>query len=222
MRKVFLITVILFAVIHAAFAQNSSSGVIKELTGVVELKTSGSDVFVAAKNGDVISQNTIVSTSFKSTAIIATGSSLITVRPLTRLSLAEIQSSSGTEKLDVSLQTGRVRVDVKPPAGTRANVTIQSPSATASVRGTSFEFDTVNMSVTEGTVAFKGAFGPAAMVKAGETNYIGTNGTPADSTAVTAASLLPQVPAGVSAYDGTRTKSNYSPTTGELIINIEF
>jgi hypothetical protein len=174
MKKALAFLLMLSAIAYGISAQATSSkdGVIKELTGQVELKAAGKTAFTAARAGDKIAQDTIISTGFKSTAVVVVGSSTITVRPLTRLSLAEIQSSAGTETLNVSLQTGRVRVDVKPPAGTKANTTVQGPSATASVRGTSFEFDTVKLSVNEGTVAFSGTSGPAAMVKAGETNSV--------------------------------------------------
>jgi len=133
------------------FAQN---GVIKELSGTVELKPAGTSDFIPAKAGDPVAKDTIVSTGFKSSALIQMGSSLITARPLTRLSLAELSSSGGTEVINVSLQTGRVRVDVDPPAGTRTSMAVRGPSATASVRGTSFEFDTYSLNVLKGKVAF--------------------------------------------------------------------
>jgi hypothetical protein len=179
MKKALVVMVLMFAVLYGISAQ---TGVIRELTGEVELKAAGRSAFSVARTGDKIAQDTIISTGFKSTAVIVVGSSVITVRPLTRLSLAEIQSSSGTETLNVNLQTGRVRVDVKPPAGTKANTTVQGPSATASVRGTSFEFDTVNISVREGIVAFGGTSGPPMMVNAGETNSVEENETPVNFT----------------------------------------
>jgi hypothetical protein len=175
MKKALAFVVVLGAVVYGISAQTASPagvGVIQELTGQVELKAAGKSTFIAGKIGDKIAQDTIISTGFKSSAVIAVGSSVITVQPLTRLSLAEIQSSGGTENLNVNLQTGRIRVDVKPPAGTKANTSVQGPSATASVRGTSFEFDTVRLSVREGTVAFSGASGPAEMVSAGNTSSI--------------------------------------------------
>jgi hypothetical protein len=180
MKKALVFMVLLLAIVYGISAQ---AGTIRELTGQVELKAAGKSDFAVARTGDKVAQDTIVSTGFKSTAVIEVGSSVITVRPLTRLSLAEIQSSAGTDTLNVSLQTGRVRVDVKPPAGTKANTTVQGPSATASVRGTSFDFDTVNLSVNEGKVAFKGASGPAAMVNAGETSSAEENEASVDFTA---------------------------------------
>jgi hypothetical protein len=47
---------------------------------------------------------------------------------------------------------------------------VQSPTATASVRGTVFEFDTVNLKVEEGTVSFSGVDRPAVYVTAGQSS----------------------------------------------------
>ena len=221
MRKIFLVVLLLTVAVCAVFAQGTSSpagaGVIRELTGDVQLKFAGSDSFVAARAGSEVAQNTIVSTGFKSTAIVAVGGTVITVKPLTRLSLAEIQSASNTETLNVSLQTGRVRVDVNPPAGMKASTTVQSPSATASVRGTSFEFDTLNLTVNEGKVVYSGNIGPAAMVSAGGASYIQTNGAPADPVAAKTESLLPPSPAGAPASGG-----QYTPSFGDVGISVTY
>ena len=194
MKKIFMF---MLTVVFAAgvFAQN---GVIRDLTGDVELKPIGASAFTAASVGDEINMNTIISTGFRSTAVVAIGSSVITVRPLTRLSLAEIQSADNTENVNVNLQAGRVRVDVSPPAGTRTNFTVQSPSATASVRGTSFEFDTINLNVHEGKVIFGGNTGPSEIVNGGFFTLVGADGTAINPVEVTSSSTMPSMPVGSS------------------------
>jgi hypothetical protein len=204
MRNIILVVLLLIEAV-CVFAQGTSSpagvGVIREMSGDVQLKFAGSDNFVAARAGSEIAQNTVISTGFKSTAIVVVGGTVITVKPLTRLTLAEIQSTSGTETLSVNLQAGRVRVDVNPPAGMKASTTVQSPSATASVRGTSFELDTLNLSVNEGTVAYSGSFGPTAMVTAGAASYIQINGAPAEPVGTMTESLVPSPPVGTPAIE---------------------
>jgi len=167
--------VAMFGFLPRVFAQTA---VIKELTGTVELKLAGAADFIPANAGVEVAQNTIISTGFKSTALVQTGSAVITVRPLTRLTLTEIQASQGTENLNLSLQAGRVRIDVNPPAGSKASLNIESPSATASVRGTSFEFDTRNLRVHSGTVTFMGKWGYEVSVKEGRTSVAAASGTP--------------------------------------------
>jgi hypothetical protein len=218
MKKVFLVVFVLTVAVYGMFAQ---TGTIREVSGEVELKVAGSDTFVAAKAGDVVALNTIVSTGFRSTAIIEIGSSVITVRALTRLSLAEIQRSQGTETINVDLQAGRVRVDVNPPAGTRSDFTVQSPSATASVRGTSFDFDTLNLSVKEGTVSYSGTAGaPPTMVSAGAASFV-TNGLPANPVSVMADDLLPPLPVGTPGSD-TQTQPSPPPSGGDLNVSFEY
>jgi hypothetical protein len=175
------------------FAQ---TGVIKDMTGTVELKRAGQADFVPAKAGDTIEKDTVVSTGFKSIALVSVGNTVLTVRALTVLPLAEISASAGTETLNVSLQTGRVRADVNPPAGTKASITVHSPSATASVRGTSFEFDTQSLRVLEGTVAFSGNRGAVMSVGAGFTSEVGDKGRAADPIEKYIEKLLPPPVAG--------------------------
>ena len=196
------------------FAQNA---VIERVTGTVEIKQPGEKSFKTANSGDKLFKETVVSTGFKSFAIITIGSTTITARPLTHLSLTEMQSLAETETLNVNLQAGRVRVDVKPPAGTKVATTVNSPTATASVRGTSFEFDTDNLYVSEGTVSFSGNRGQNIYVSAGGSSRVEASGvarTPRDDRI---ANLLPPSPAGTSAGDS----SVPSPVASGVNFSIE-
>ena len=216
--KRFLITVLLITMAAAGvFSQN---GTIRELTGEVELKHAGSSNFVAASAGDVISPNTIVSTGFRSTAVITVGNSLITVRPLTRLSFAEIQSAQNDETVNVNLQAGRVRVEVTPPAGTRTNLTVQSPSATASVRGTIFEMDVENMNTVEGKVILTGSSGIGVIVTEGNSSSTKVDGTVTDPATVAAQSTQPQSPPGTPPPDLITTTAESN--TGNLDFNFTY
>ena len=197
MKKIIVIIFVMAAGI-SVFAQSSdnSSGVIRDFSGTVELKPAGESKYVPAKTGDEVRQNTVISTGFKSTALVELGSAVITVRPLTRLTLTEISASAGSETLNVNLQAGRVRVDVNPPAGTRAAMTVISPSATASVRGTSFEFDTRNLYVNNGIVSFAGKKGSPMMVKGGASSLVGANNKAVNPNALKNASFMPAKPQG--------------------------
>ena len=193
MKKTIFALLMSFAA-YAAFAQN---GVITELSGVVELKPAGAADYVLANKGDEIAPDTIVSTGFKSMAVISVGNSTIVARPLTRLSLSEIALLRETETVNVNLQAGRVRVDVKPPAGSRAAFTVISPIATASVRGTAFDLDTRNLSVREGTVVYQGTSGAAIPVRTGGTSQVDTStGAVADPFVVHVAETLTPALAG--------------------------
>jgi len=150
---------------------------IREMTGTVELKTPGSEKWVAAKQGDRIQEATIISTGFKSTAMLSIGNSTLLVRALTRMSLEALMNQDETDTINIGLSTGRVRADIKPPAGSKTNVSIQTPSSTASVRGTVFDLNTVAIRVIEGTVSFQSPGDPAqrpVMVGAGQQSWVDT------------------------------------------------
>jgi len=160
--------ILLFAV-SGGFAQDA---VILELTGTVELQLSGSSEWKNAVQGQTILPDSIISTGFKSSALIGIGNSFISIRPLTRLSFREISERSGTETVSASLQAGRVRFDVKAPAGSRSSFNIQSPVATASVRGTVFEMGIFELGVIEGSVEYSGISGTPVLVDAGRNSTI--------------------------------------------------
>jgi len=173
MKKIVLVFLLMGTSI-CVFAQN---GVIKQVSGTVELKRANETAYVPAQVGDTVSENTVVSTGFRSFAVIEVGGTSIQVRPATRLTLTEIRSLDSEESLQMNLRSGSVRVDVTPPAGSRSNTRVQSPNASASVRGTSFYFDTRNLRVTQGTVLFNGNRGYTIQVNAGSGTAVGWNGT---------------------------------------------
>jgi len=197
MKKTVIITIFILTSLSVS-AQNA---VIEHVTGTVEIKQPGENTYKGANSGDKIYKETVISTSFKSFAIIKAGSTTITARPLTHLTLTEIQNLSESETLNVNLQAGRIRVDVKPPAGTKANTTISSPSATASVRGTSFEFDTNNLYVNEGTVSFAGSRGQNVLVNAGGNSRVEQTGQATKPMDERKANLMPPSLVGTSAED---------------------
>jgi len=158
-----ILGIVLILFVSGAFAQEA---VIRELTGTVELQHPGSAEWEKASQGQTILQRTIVSTGFKSSALIGIGDSLISVRPLTRLTLTELSARTETETINTNLIAGRVRVDVKAPAGTRSSFGVQSPIATASVRGTVFEMGIYELRVLEGTVEYWDSSASAILVDA--------------------------------------------------------
>jgi hypothetical protein len=194
--RLILIT-ITYYLLTITFLSAQSAHII-ELSGTVELKPSGSSSFIPASLGDTVSENTLISTGFKSSALIEAGSAIIAVRPLTRLTLTEISSMASAEIINLNLQAGRVRVDVSPPAGTRASMKVSTPTATASVRGTSFEMDTRRLSVIEGKVGYSSEYGNIIFVGSGYDSAVLSDGTAADPHASVLAGYPPSAP---SSYD---------------------
>jgi hypothetical protein len=198
LRKIIVMIFLAAVTEAAAFGQD---GVIRALTGDVELKHPGTSVYVSASEGDTVASSTIISTGFRSTATIAVGSSVITVQPITRLSFVEIITRGNTENVRVNLQAGRVKVDVKPPAGTKTNLSVQSPAAVASVRGTNFEMDSETLIVSEGRIIYNGTAGPAVIVTGGNSSYIHIDGTTVNPLEVVEGSFAPVSPIGAPSSD---------------------
>ena len=188
-----IVVIVLMVMAVAAFAQQA---VIREVSGTVEVKASGASSYVAANPGDRVAEDTLVSTSFKSSALIEAGSVTILVRPLTRLTLTEIRSSMGDETLNVNLAAGRVHVDVSPPAGTKSSLSIVTPPATASVRGTSFELDTRGLYVIEGRVGYRDSNGNLVYVDAGFNSMALADGSLSDPYNNIRAGYPPAAPVG--------------------------
>ena len=215
MKKVFGFALMLCVIVFGICAETA---VIREVTGEVELKQANASAFVPARPGSVVANDTIVSTGFKSTAVIEVGDSVIIVRPLTRLSFSEIKSLSGVENVSMNLQSGRIRVDVNPPAGAKSNFTVQSPSSTASVRGTTFDFDTRRVKVNEGKVSFRGSRGIPIPVQAGGESYVGNGNKAVDPSKHAETSLQPPPPVGTESGSGTTAVTE----SGEIIIDLNF
>jgi hypothetical protein len=173
--KRFMITVFLLTAAALLFAQNTSA-VIKEMTGTVELKRVRSNTWTPATVGAQIESATVVSTGFRSTALLAIGNSTILVRPLTRLTLDELMTQNNNETVNVNLNTGRIRVDVNPPAGGRSHFSVQSPSSTASVRGTAFDMDATSIHVRKGAVNYSAGGSKPVIVSAGQEANINSAG----------------------------------------------
>jgi hypothetical protein len=143
-----------------------------ETSGTVEIQEPGSSLWTPAAAGMTLTRNTVISTGFRSTAVVALADSTLSIRPLTRLTLEEILQQENNTEVRLYLQSGRVRADVAPPSGGQTDFSVRSPTVTASVRGTAFEFDTLHLIVENGRVRYIGANGQSLSVDQGEQSYI--------------------------------------------------
>ena len=95
--KKFLGIFILCIASISALAAASLTATVTEIAGKVECKLPGKE-WRSAKTGDVLPAGSLIATGFKSTAILKTESAVLTVKPVTRLSLEELVQSEGTTK----------------------------------------------------------------------------------------------------------------------------
>ena len=88
------------------------------------------------KKGDILVPGDIVSTGFKSEAVISIGESVITVKALTRMTIEQLFEKNKNHVSSVYLDVGSISADVKPVTDKRVGFTVKTPAVTASVRGT--------------------------------------------------------------------------------------
>jgi hypothetical protein len=223
--KILMILILTGAFLNAQEAgTNEVYAYIREITGAVEIKEPGEADWRAALIGEQITNDTMISTGFKSSALIVLGNSTLLVRPLTRLRLEEIQNVTGEESVNLFMHAGRVRANVSPPSGGSTDFTVRGPNATASVRGTSFDFDGINLSVDQGRVHISGGDGSGSYVGAGQRSVsnpeTGRTAGPGEQMRATLTPPLPPAAAG----PGPRVivPGSAAATPRELSLGLEF
>ena len=157
--KKLILSLIFTAVTFTSFAMQAE---VVSTKGKAEVQNAGA--WVALKAGDTLDQGSVIQTGFKSEVVLKIKESTVTVAPLSRLTLqtlAERQgigSAKGRDDTTIFLDTGSLRSNVQKSADRRVGFTVRSPVATASVRGTIFDFATryksVALNASQGKVAF--------------------------------------------------------------------
>jgi hypothetical protein len=214
-KRIGLIAV--FVIVSAAFV-TAQEAVFSEINGKVEYQLAGGE-WQSAKLGDKVGKGAMVSTGFKSSAVLKVDAISISLKPITRLSLEELLKTQGGTQTQLFLLAGRVKADVPPQPGQTTDFRVNSPTATASVRGTSFEFDGMNLVVDRGVVKLgaptprittggsggggtgtspvttptPGGTGPSRDVREGEFSYVAADGTVVAPAAVVIAQGLERI-----------------------------
>lgn len=151
--------------------------IFREVKGKVEYQLEGKD-WTAAKVGVSLPKGALVSTGFKASASLEVMGSVIFIKPLTRMVLEDLVKTSTETKTGLKLLSGKVKTEVKPSSAASETVfEVKGPTATASVRGTGFEFDGENILVNHGKVEFANRYGQSRQVQGGEFSSAGKRGT---------------------------------------------
>lgn len=166
----------------SAFSQGVDRAVISQVRGTVEIQQPGG-AWQAAEVGQHVSSGTRISTGFGASAAIDIEDSVIRVRALTRLTIRELFERENVVTTDMDLEVGRVRGEVRRASDRQFDFQLRGPTATVSVRGTSFEFDGQNLSVDEGIVEIVNNFGQRVVVQAGQQSSVVGNEVPSSPVA---------------------------------------
>jgi hypothetical protein len=176
-KRMMLLAALLLA---AAFVGAQTQAKVRSFTGKVEI-LSARQAWVPVKTGMSLSMGTTISTGFNSTAVLELGSSVLQVKPLTRLRLNELVAREGTVKTDLFLQVGKISAQVKSAEGLTQDFKVKSPVSTAAVRGTGFDYDGYDLYVYEGTVTYTNLTGQSRSYSPGEQGSTDGYDTPSDS-----------------------------------------
>ena len=113
--------------------------VVVSVLGKAEMQTAKG--WQPMKEGSKLTAGTLVSTGFKSQAVLSIGKSTVTVQPLSRLTLEQLTERADSDVSRIYLDAGSIKADIKAAENNRVGFTVKSPVATASVRGTSGVID---------------------------------------------------------------------------------
>lgn len=95
--------------------------------------------WIPLKVGGTVSKGAVIQTGFKSELILKIKDSVVTVAPLSRITIEQLSSSGSKDEAKIFLDTGSLKSNVQKTADRRVGFTVRAPVATASVRGTEFE-----------------------------------------------------------------------------------
>lgn len=213
--------VLLAGIVLASVPVAAEQAEILSTTGRVEVRLPGED-WTDAQEGMMLPIGASVSTGFNAQTVLEIGPARLEVSALSRMTLEELIEQEGLVSSDLHLQVGRVRAEVREVEGTESQFNLRSPVATAAVRGTSFEFDGVNVRVFTGEVSLANRYNQRVAVAQGESSSTTGDDVPAggDTALESESSVAVSAPTVEAAEDDApRTRRS---TDGSLRVFVEF
>lgn len=131
MKKLFLTVCLAAAVISASAAFEAT---VTSAKGKVEIQR-GTE-WKALAVGAGINKGDVIQTGFKSELILKVKDSVVTIGPLSRMTVEQMVAKESKDDTRLYLDTGSLKANVKKTENRRVGFTVKSPVATASVRGT--------------------------------------------------------------------------------------
>ena len=178
-----------FAVLCIALPLCAASAKVVSAEGKVEVERKGKWIPLSAN--DTVSEGEVISTGFKSKAVLRYQSSVLQLGALTRVTLEKLAAGEKSDTVAVYLNTGAVKSTVQRAENRRVNYTVRNPVAVASVRGTEFDFS--------GDGSISCAEGAVAVYSGRLYNVSAVNEAPAEgksNAATSATDIAPAAPAG--------------------------
>lgn len=175
MKKLLLLLLLGVALTGIATARDAT---VTAFSGKVEYRQ-GEGAWQPVRNGLVIPLRATISTGFGASATLDIAGSTIQIGQLTRLTVEELADDGSTVSTAVFVPVGRVRATVTTPAERSSDFRLRTAQSTAAVRGTEFETNGWQITVSEGVVEFANLLGQSRSVGATQISVV-TDGTPSD------------------------------------------
>jgi hypothetical protein len=161
------IVVLLLIVAVAGTAVAAERVEVASVTGLVRVHNADGS-WARAQAGDTLSPSMAVSTGFDGSAVLAIGSSRVSVDSVSYLTVAELTEDAQEDETTLDLSFGRVRSEVRSADNRRTDFEVRSPVSTATVKGTDFVYDGSLLTVFEGDVSLQNRIGQSHSVRAGQ------------------------------------------------------
>ena len=171
-KSIFFILLILLPVFYSFSADVPT---VKQIQGKVEIKNSQSG-WVKAEKGMKVSPGALISTGFRSNAVIELDNSELYIKQLTRMSIENLSRKQNTVNTKLNLQLGRIKADVKSAKGLKHDFTVRTPVSTAAVRGTIFNSGLRNIIVDNGRISYTNRIGQTVTIEGGSSSKIRSRG----------------------------------------------
>ena len=163
------LTLLAFAV-FAGFSASALEAKFVSIEGKVEILEGG--MWIPVEEGDIIQERgAVISTGFKSNAVVSVKGTNFTLGPLTRITIENMVAMENKDSTQIYIDSGSLKANVSSSDGRKVGFKVRSAVATASVRGTEFKVTSSGrLSVTQGLVSFGGPEASSAEVAKSEDN----------------------------------------------------
>lgn len=146
MKKALSVLILLFAAV-SVFALNAK---VLDVVGKVEVQNAAGG-WDAVTPGTMLDPGAVLSTGFKSEAVLSIDETTLTVKALTRLTVEKLYEQEGNKSSSFYLDAGALSADVKSADNKKVSFTVKTPAVTASVRGTAGDLTVNTLVGTSGT-----------------------------------------------------------------------
>ena len=140
--------------VFAGFSASALEAKFVSIEGKVEILEGG--MWIPVEEGDIIQERgVVISTGFKSNAVVSVKGTNFTLGPLTRITIENMVAMENKDSTQIYIDSGSLKANVSSSDGRKVGFKVRSAVATASVRGTEFKVTSSGrLSVTQGLVSF--------------------------------------------------------------------